>query len=176
MCSVARREAARKGGKARAAQFTSEYQRAARARVSSESCAANGRKGARVTIERHGLEIVYRAARAWREAHPSRPERAVMRLLARLGWSDYVREYEPFPGECLSVDFAWPHAHKIVEVNGRVHTVFDGDGQRAQRDAARVARLQAAGWGVLVLDEADLDTAEAQLATFLGATETETPF
>jgi len=57
------------------------------------------------------------------------------------------------------VDVAWPLPLKrCIEVYGGVHfgPLFDRDGLRAAADARKVARVQAAGWQVLVLTSDDL--------------------
>lgn len=41
------------------AHFTPEHQRYARSRVSSDSCARNGAKGARATIAKYGEEFLF---------------------------------------------------------------------------------------------------------------------
>jgi hypothetical protein len=40
--------------------FTREHQQYARSRVGSESCSINGAKGARVTIERYGVDTLFK--------------------------------------------------------------------------------------------------------------------
>src|SRR5262245_38743276 len=73
-----------KGGKTRAKQFDSAYQRAARRKVSSESCQRNGRKGAERTIEVHGYKALFEGARRKRLANPSPNELVMIGLLKTL--------------------------------------------------------------------------------------------
>jgi hypothetical protein len=174
-----RREACRRGGLTRARQFTSESQKAARAKVSSESCVRNGAKGARATISKYGYAHFYRLARAWRLEHPSSHEQQVMAILADLGYAedqDYEREYEPFGPDCyVCVDIAFIDRKLAIEVNGKVHhdPLFENPNApntRAANEARRLAHLGKAGWRVLVIDyreRDDLDHVRRMIAAFL---------
>jgi hypothetical protein len=64
--------------------FTREYQQHARSKVSSESCSRNGAKGAKVTIERYGVDTLFKRWHAWKLANPSRPERLMIDILTGL--------------------------------------------------------------------------------------------
>ena len=169
-----RAQAARKGGLARAAQFTPEYQQWARGHVSPESCAANGRKGFRATAERHGVERAHERAREYRLAHPSAPEQLLMRRLLDLGLlpgRDYQREYqEPFAGPhgyCL--DFAFLTSGKAVEVDGQGR-LYSLHPERRGREAQRLRDLEEIGWQVLVLTDEELASPDVteRLVIFLG--------
>lgn len=164
------REACRRGGLARAAQFTPASQRAARSKVKPESLARAGRRGARTTIERYGVERLVELSRQRRLEKPSAPEQKLIDILLDLGETagfTYEREYYPLgPGALLTVDFAWAESRKAIEVFGEVHKLFGNAGQ----EQARLGRLRSAGWRVLVIETEDLDNPElpGRLATFLG--------
>ena len=51
------------------------FQRELRSRVSSESCAANGRKGFKATVAKFGRDFGLNVLAAWRRAHPTALER-----------------------------------------------------------------------------------------------------
>jgi hypothetical protein len=87
-----RSEMGRRGGRARAKQFTPASQRAARRKVSSESCRRNGAKGAARTIELHGYTALFEGCRRKRLANPSKTELVMMGLLKTLRLR-YEREY-----------------------------------------------------------------------------------
>lgn len=119
-----RRAAGRKGGKIagaiRAKQFTPQFQRAARRKVSSESCARNGAKGARATIERHGMDTMMEQARRHRLQRPSPLELQVIGILARLKL-DYEREFVVCNKRFFTVDFWLPDHRLAIEVHGAIH-------------------------------------------------------
>jgi len=171
-----RREASRRGGLARAAQFTRESQQHARAHVKPASLAAAGHRGAIEFMRRHGYAKLYHLCRAWRLQHPSSHEQQVMAMLGRLGLTldqDYFREYEAEPFR--SIDIALPALMLAIEINGKPHydPLFDDPrypGTRAANDELKLARLRALGYRVLVLDYRELDRAEYALREFvLGA-------
>jgi very-short-patch-repair endonuclease len=167
---LSRQEAARRGGQVRMARLRErlaaegrtlgDYQRAIRAKVSAESCARNGAKGARVTIERHGYEALHGHVVRYRLAHPSRPEQQVMAILDRLGGVAYEREAAPLVDRpFLTVDFFLAGLDAVIEVNGHVHDgdpLFDPGGRRAEAEAARLQALHDAGLRVLVVDHREL--------------------
>lgn len=155
-------------GKARAAQFTRESQQAARACVRRESLVAAGKKGFRVTGEKHGFAKAWQKAREYRLAHPSGLEREMERLLAE--WDLSVgceREYEA--GERIWLDFAWPAAKVAVEVNGRIHRIpaLDPDGRMERYQREKVQRLGVDGWVVIVVDDTRLGEIEDALRSLL---------
>src|SRR5262245_53918630 len=86
------REIGSRGGKTRATQFTPAFQRAARKKVSRESCVENGRKGAERTIQLHGYKALFEGCRRKRLACPSPNELLMMGLLKQLRLG-YEREY-----------------------------------------------------------------------------------
>ena len=134
-----------------------------------------GKLGFAVTRERYGQEFAHDLAAASRAAHPERAshdEQRMMKMLAGLGQGDllagepvdYRREYKVAPS--THVDFAWPLERKALEVYGGVHRVlaFDPDGHRAEREAAREARIREAGWDLMTVTDREL-TARSWVAT-----------
>lgn len=106
-------------GKKRAQAFTPAYQRAARKRVSPESCAKNGAKGAERTIALHGHKLLFEASRQKRLANPSSCELVMMGLLKTLDLF-FVREEQL--GETLfTLDFYLPKFRLGIEVDGPIH-------------------------------------------------------
>lgn len=171
MITGERREACRRGGRARAAQFTSASQSAAaRAGAAKTDMAALGHKGFLATVHKHGYLGWLDYSRKTRLAKPSAPERAVQRVLDGLG-VQYEREFVAldWTERPVIVDFAvmCGDQRKLVEVQGGPHyksALNNGnpDG-RKERDDKRLARLREA-YDVLVLDEPD----ETAIAMFIG--------
>jgi very-short-patch-repair endonuclease len=128
-----------KGGATRAKQFTSASQRAARRKVSRESCQRNGAKGAARTIEIHGYKKLFDCARRWRLANPSKTELVMIGLLKTLRLR-YSREY--VLGETLyTLDFYLAKYKLGIEVDGSIHDPGKpGEAKRIQHDAQK-ARL-----------------------------------
>ncbi len=115
--------------------FTSEHQRHARSRVSSESCSRNGAKGAKVTIERYGVDSLFKRWQAWKLANPSRPERLMIDILKRL---NITFEREKRLGESLyTVDFYLPATGQAIEVDSRIHTQLDVEKRKRQAATKR---------------------------------------
>jgi very-short-patch-repair endonuclease len=114
-----RSEIGKRGGLTRAKQFTPASQRAARRKVSSASCSANGKKGAEKTIALHGYKALFEGCRRSRLANPSSNELVMMGLLKTLKLR-YEREY--VLGETLyTLDFHVA-AHRLgIEVDGSIH-------------------------------------------------------
>lgn len=150
-----RREWSRKGGLKRAQQFTSASQRAARKAMSSETAAANGRKGAQATIERHGMGALHQGARRKRLAKPSPLELVMIGILARLKVK-YRREVVVCRHSHLSVDF-YIARHKIaIEVHGAIHDEGKpGFKARLRRDREKRELLEARGRRLLVFHHSE---------------------
>lgn len=161
------REAGRKGGLARAKQFTPASQRAARRKVSAASCAANGAKGAQATLARHGYEMLFERARQYRLKHPSQNELLLIGVLAQL---QVANEREWKIGDTFfTSDFYLPTQHKVIEVRGRVHQLFDAE-KRARRTEHKMALLASLEIPALWIEEeelADLAAVIAKIRTFL---------
>lgn len=154
-----RRQAGRKGGQARAKQFTREHQQRARACVRPESNRANGRKGFDATEARHpGLGAAKLAA--WRAANPSTPEQIVDTWLAEMGVT--AEREVPFDGLFLD------------RVIGEIAVEIDGGGlhgqrapeaeTRARNDARKDALAYALGYKLIRLPEAAIRDGSARAA------------
>jgi very-short-patch-repair endonuclease len=114
-----RREIGRRGGQARAKQFTPASQRAARRKVSSEACSANGRKGAARTLALHGYKSLFEGCRRSRLANPSKCELVMIGLLKQIGLR---AEREYVLGETLyTIDFYVAEHRLGIEVDGSIH-------------------------------------------------------
>jgi len=173
--SEMRREWGRRGGLKRAQQASFQQHQSNAGKRSAEvnDMAALGHKGAQGFMLKYGYARLYHLCRAWRLSHPSSHEQDVMDILCTLGLEparDYEREYEIEP--YLSVDFAMPLLRAAIEVNGKVHydPLFDDPRRqtiRAQNDAAKIARLHALGWRVLVIDYRNLSRAETMIREFI---------
>lgn len=128
-----------KGGATRAKQFTPASQRAARRKVSSESCRRNGSRGARRTIELHGYQALFEGCRRSRLANPSPNELVMMGLLKTIGLR-YEREY--VLGETLfTLDFYVADHRLGIEVDGSIHDKGKPDEAKRIQHAERKAAL-----------------------------------
>ena len=77
---------------------------------------------------------------------PSYPEQWFMKVIANeFDDKEYVREY---PFHLFSLDFAWLHKKKCIEIDGEQHQRFD---DYAKRDARKDLKLKEEGWQVLRL-------------------------
>ena len=63
---------------------------------------------------------------------------------------NYVREH---PVGIYSIDFAWPHKMKAIEIDGNQHQRFK---EYRERDARKDIRFKEAGWEVLRIVWKDL--------------------
>lgn len=149
--SEAQRAAARKGGLARAKQFDSAYQKAARAKVRPESNSANGRKGFEaLKAKRPGLAA--RILADWRAANPSGPEQTVDAWLAELG-IEAERELSLFG---LFIDRA--AGNIAIEVDGGRYHGPDAPeaGTRAANDRRKEDLAWALGFTLIRIPECDI--------------------
>jgi hypothetical protein len=121
------------------AHFTPEFQRRARACVSSASCAKNGAKGFKATLEKHGPDPAFNGARQWRLTHPSSNELIMIGVLSRLG-IQYEREYR-LGTSLYTLDFYLPATAQGIEVNSHIHTQLDAE--KRERQAATKRKLMA---------------------------------
>lgn len=164
----AQREACRRGGLARAKQFTRDSQRRARRSVSSEACAANGRKGAQATISRHGMDKLFAHWQRWKQNNPSMPELLMIGLLSTLKVK-FEREWRV--GNSLqTLDFYLPELNLGIEVHGRIHQTLDAEA-RARRDETKRASLDDLGVRVLWVNDSEFENVAAlaaRLMEFLG--------
>jgi len=177
MTAEQRREAGRKGGKARAAlpDFLAHQSAAGKRSAQVNDMAALGHKGAVAFVRKYGYARLFHLCRRYRLAHPSQPEQVVMAILDGLGVV-YEREALFLGESCfIAVDFALT-GKRAIEVNGKVHydPAFDRPsypGTRAENERRRLEKLQKAGWQVLTLDyrhlAGDGETARQQVASFI---------
>jgi very-short-patch-repair endonuclease len=158
----------RKGGLARAKQFTSEYQRAVRAHVSHESCVANGRKGGIAYVKKYGKRKLVEQARQYRLGHLSDLEQIVLDALDQVGALnlEYEREGYVFPrSHCHhnTGDFLFRKAKMIIYADGAawhngkdLPLSFANCADRAMRDETMDHYLRGRGWRVLRLSESEI--------------------
>lgn len=156
----------RKGGKARAQAFTSEYQRAARSHVSHDACVANGRKGGIAYVQKYGMRKLVEQARQYRLAHPSELESIVTAALSAIGATDFEREAYLFPKSRVhhnTGDFVFRKAHQVVYADGaawhngkELPLSFADCADRRMRDEAYDNYLCARGWRILRLSETEI--------------------
>ena len=139
--------------------MTSEHQQKARSKVRRKSLIAAGKRGAQVTIERHGLDRFFEGWRRWKLDHPSKPELLVIGLLARLGFreGDYVREYR-LGGSLLSLDFYFDGQNKAIEVHTKIHLKWQRQ-KRRERDVRKRELAEQMDINVLWVKERDLKNA-----------------
>lgn len=164
-----RRAAGRKGGLARAAQFTSESQSAARAHVRPESLSRAGKRGYLVTVTRYGPQHAADKLAAYRRAHPTSLEKILIAWLDDLGVT-YRREYAV---EGCYFDFYLPEHTLLIEVDGAAwhgQTVHGED--RVSRDTWKTHTAAWGGYRLLRLAEAEMTTGAA-LNALLAEVETQ---
>lgn len=160
-----RRAAGRKGGLARARQFTRDSQKAARRKVSSEALARNGAKGAAVTIARHGMGKLRERSRQYRLKHPSKLELLVIGILARLKL-EYEREFIVCDERGFTVDFYLPNEALAIEVHGAIHDEGKpGYEKRVQNDQAKRSLLRTQKRRLLVLHHSEFANVASVIAT-----------
>lgn len=153
-----RSEAGRKGGLARAAQFTPASQAAARAHVSHEALVASGRKGYAVTTQRHGSQFAADKLAEYRRKNPTNLERILIAWLDDLGVC-YRREYAV---DGCYFDFYLPDHTLLIEVDGDAwhgRTVHGED--RVSRDTWKTHTAAWAGYQLLRFSETSLTTGDA---------------
>lgn len=113
-----------------------------------------------LTKPRHSEETKARISEAMKQRHaegkawnigqsrwnnePSWPEQFFMMVIENeFSDKDYVRE---MPFGKYSLDFAWPHLKKCIEIDGEQHQRFE---EYRQRDVAKDKMLNEQGWQVL---------------------------
>jgi len=151
------------------AHLTREHQRKARRSVSSESCARNGRLGARATIAKHGFERFFESWRKWKLAHPSKPEQNIIAILDDFGLA-YEREWRLEPSY-LTLDFYFESQRKGIEFHGRIHGQLKQE-QREENDAKKRDLFAQAGIECLWIEHTEMDNAPAlarKIQAFLSA-------
>ncbi len=161
----------RRGGQARAKQFSPEHQRAARANVKRESLVANGKKGNAACIERYGPAVHSRRFAHWRKTAPTSLIKTVTAWLDN-GWLTFTTEVELVPGQVYA-DIV-PHLHPrriVIECDGQ-HWHENNDHvneDRESRDRQRDELIRALGYELIHLPEVDIRSgaAKSTLAQFL---------
>lgn len=158
------REAGRRGGQMRAKAFTTEYQRAVASLKSSEDLARAGRAGWKANVAKYGVEHAARQVAKHRLKNPSRLERAVAEFLDASGVG-FEREAEvQLAAGIFFVDFRLADG-RLIEVDGapwHASDSFHGE-DRARRDRMRAAALVEAGFVVLRISEAEVNSGAAWL-------------
>lgn len=142
-----RSEIARRGGLARARQFTRESQQAARAKVRTESLRASGRKGWQATYAANP-ELAGKIAADWRINNPSRPEQTVAAWLAELG----IAAEREVSLHGLYLDFA--AGDMAIEVDGHgIHSRMPNADQRQANDERKEMLCYALGYRLIRIPE-----------------------
>lgn len=154
------KETARAAGLKRAAQFTTESQAAAARAHSSAHQAEIGKRGAASTIKKHGRDFFFNQIVKIKKANPTYGEQFVAALLVELGISFEFNA--PLEGKWI-VDFLIDR--RVIEFNGGIHNAPVYDTARHER---KIAGLREAGYQVIEIDDAGLDTAVDTIREFLG--------
>lgn len=131
----------RAAGKSRARSFTSEYQKAARAKMPQEAVERAARAGFRAVCERKGgftRNRMFERAIAYRLEHPSRPEQIVDDVLGELLIGRW-REHRLCKTVYRTADFFLPELRAVIQVHGGQHYTRRGD----ETEAQFAARLRA---------------------------------
>jgi very-short-patch-repair endonuclease len=135
------------------AHFTPEFQRRARAHVSSESCAKNGAKGFSATVKKYGPDVAFNNARQWRLDHPSSNELLMIGILSALKIT-FEREWR-IADTLYAVDFYLSETRQVIEVHSRIHEKFDAEKRRRQ-DACKRELLKKSGIECLTVWDREL--------------------
>jgi very-short-patch-repair endonuclease len=103
------------------------------------------------------MKIAHSEGRAWNigksrwNNEPSYPETFFMRVIENeFTDKQYTREY---PMGIYSLDFAWPHLKKAIEIDGEQHQRFQ---EYIDRDNRKDAFIRDSGWSVLRIAWKDL--------------------
>lgn len=160
----ARVEAGRRGGLARAAGADMKAVgalggRSTYARHGSAHMASVGARGWAAFVASKGVDAAADRLHRWRLDHPSSLEQIVDAALSGMGYDDgpdYARDAAVCEDPPVYGDFVFHRLHLVIEVDGRRwHTNDPLHGEdRLARDHLRNARLEAAGWRVVHVDEA----------------------
>jgi hypothetical protein len=169
-----RSAASRKGAQARMQlpDWRDHQSAAGKARAAQGDMSAVGRRGYESSVGKYGHAGWLERSAKTRRARPTDLERQVAAILNRLGVA-HEREYILF-GDTQSpivVDFALLGKWQVIEVFGRPHTepgLNNGNPRgRAERDEARLRRLEEAGYLVLVIDHRQMSAAEERIRQFV---------
>lgn len=135
-------------GKKRAQAFTPEYQRQTRSQLPKSVCVAGGKTAYKKLVEKYGPEYAQDKAAEWRMDNPSSLEVIVMEWIGNTAHKREAKIRLP-DGRFYFVDFQI--GNTLIEVNGAwVHSL------RVESDGRKYAALQAAGYTVIILPEADV--------------------
>lgn len=174
MTDAERREAWRRGAQTRMQlpDWRQHQSAAGKARAAQGDMAIIGRRGYETSVGRYGQAGWLEKSAKTRRARPTDLERQVARILDRLG-VPFEREYILFrdTDHPLVVDFALLGRWQIIEANGRPHSEPGLNGGnprgRAERDEARLRRLEEAGYIVLVIDHRDMAGMRERIRQFV---------
>lgn len=137
--------------------FTSESAKAARAKVSSKSCAENGAKGYAALVAQGKEKLAAQKAAEWRLAHPTSLEVQVKEWLDEL-FVSYEREVNI---DRYYVDFLV--GKLAIEVNGaQWHEKEDLRAGQKDRDQSKYRTLISLGYTVLILPESEIKNKSAR--------------
>ena len=136
------------------------FQRRMRARVSSASCAANGRKGYQATRNKYGPAFTSRVLAEYRRTFPSQLVRKVCTWLDEFQ-VDFALEVEI---SHYFADIVVTYINLVIEVDGAIwHTQHALHGEdRVARDAKKDRLFMRHGYAVLHLSEADIKNGSAK--------------
>lgn len=166
--SEAALKARRKGGKARASQFTTEHQQnAGRIRgnsLTSEELSTLGRAGYKATIEKYGADRIVEIVRARQLAKPSSLEVKAMKLLDDLS-IPYEQQARCFMDKCILIDFYLPRHGVYLDINGYHHSHSE---RTIKRDEYVVARMEREGRRYLQLWDYEVNDWERIIRENLG--------
>ena len=97
-----------------------------------------------IMIERHKNGTAHNIGQSRWNNEPSYPEKFFMQVIENeFEDKNYVREH---PMSIYSLDFAWLHLKKCIEIDGDQHQRFD---KYKERDAKKDICIEQAGWQVL---------------------------
>ena len=136
----------------RGAHFTPAHQRMAQACRTHESLSEAGRRGYRVTVERHGPDLAFEASRQYRIDHPSYPELVMMGVLKQLR-VPYEREWRIDEKRLLCADFLLTNTEQVIEVHSDLHL----HPKQQERDERKQALLKERGIPCLVVWDHQLE-------------------
>lgn len=155
--SDTRREACRRGGLARAAQFTAKSQADAQAKRSRASLQAAGKKGYKATVASKGPEFGREILRNYRKARPSDITRIVMTWLEGTAYELEV------PIDRFDADIV-VESKLVVRVNGNIwHRNDPLHGRNVEaRDAAELELYLELGYTVITLWEDEIKDGSAR--------------
>lgn len=164
--SEAALKARRKGGRARAKQFTTEHQQAAgRVRGNSmtpEEHSILGRAGYKAMVNKYGRDRAIELVKNYQLANPSSLEKIAAEIFTRLGLA-YESQVQIFNDRGILVDFLVSGVY--IDIQGYWH---DHSERAMARDAYVASRLEREGRRYLALHHTEQDQWEQQIKANLG--------